>query len=354
MILALGDITFAEAEWETVQPPLSLEYPRDHGSHPEYQTEWWYFTGIASTAEGRRFGFQYTIFRRGVLPPSDTEVRPAMFPDQIYFAHLAIADIRNGEFRHAERVRRGAGNLAGASTGDMHAWIENWEIKRDAGDIVTIDAFDREEQIGLDLTLKPKKPLVYQGIDGYSQKGDNPENASAYVSWTRIEANGTVQWEGQQFEVMGEAWFDHEYGTSQLGEGVVGWDWFSIRLDDGRELMIYNLRQDDGSPAPQSSGTLVNEDGSTRHLQQADFEIESLDRWKSPNSGATYPSRWRITVPSADLDLQVRTLIENAELDVRQSAGTQYWEGPIAISGSANGEGYVELTGYTHSMETRF
>ena len=187
-----------------------------------------------------------------------------------------------------------------------------------------------------------------------SRKGDEPGNASAYLSWTRLSVSGTLGLDGVADAVRGTAWFDHEWGTSQLGEGVVGWDWFALQLDDGRELMLYLLRREDGSPAAVSAGTLVAADGTSRSLSLADFAVEVTDRWRSPHTGAEYPAGWRVRVPSAALDLRVAPPVPDCELDTSASVDVTYWEGPVRFSGSHAGGGYVELVGYAGSLAGRF
>ena len=343
-----------ESAWREITGPPGLELPRDHGAHPDTRTEWWYVTGLVDDADGRRYGFQVTFFRQG-LAPGDPEPGSSIFrARKIAAAHLAIADIETGEFHHAERLRRSGGGLAGWSTDDLEIWLDDWEIRRDDTGRLTIVAEDAETGIGLDLGLQPQKPIVMQGDAGYSQKGPSPGNASAYLSWTRLSVNGTITMDGSAIRVDGHAWFDHEWGSSQLGDGVAGWDWFSLRLSDGRDLMVYQLRRADGSADSFSSGTVVAADGSTIRLGQDDFEITPIHWWTSPETGGRYPVRWRVQVPEQDIDLDIVGLLPNAELDASATTGVIYWEGPVEATGSSRGEGYVELTGYAGSLEGRF
>jgi predicted secreted hydrolase len=204
------------------------------------------------------------------------------------------------------------------------------------------------------LELQASKPLVLQGEGGLSRKGPDPGNASVYVTFPRLAARGRIALDGRERAVQGEAWFDHEWGTTQLGAGVVGWDWLGLRLADGRELMLYRLRAADGTAAPPSAGTIVERDGTVRRLAASDFTLEPLSHWTSPRTGAHYPARLRVRVPSAALTLEVRPEIADAELDARASTGTIYWEGPVAVTGTSAGEGYLELTGYAADSLTRF
>lgn len=353
-LLLLAAIPGPAADWSTITGPPDLAFPRDHGAHPEYRTEWWYLTGIVSDAEGREYGFQLTFFRQGLDPrppaPGDSPLRAR----QAVAGHLAVAEITAGRFRHAERLRRADDELAGFATDDLDVRLDTWRLRRGAEDVLEARGDDRVAGIALELRLEPLKPLVRQGVDGYSRKGPEPGNASAYLSWTRLAVRGTLELDGEARAVTGEGWFDHEWGTSQLGAGVVGWDWFSLRLADGRELMVYRLRRADGTPDPFSSGTLVGPDGDVRRLDAGDVRLEVTDHWTSPATGAVYPAGWRLAVPSADLALEVRPRLADAELDGRTSTGVVYWEGPVAVAGTADGEGYVELTGYAGSLAGRF
>lgn len=355
VVLTQGMASSAEeGGWRKINGPPGLEFPRDHGAHLETRTEWWYVTGLVNDAGGRRYGFQVTFFRQG-LAAGDPEPGSSIFrARQIAAAHLAITDIEAGEFHHAERLRRSGGGLAGWSTDDLDVWLDDWEMRRDDTGRLTIVAADMETGIALDLTLKPGKPIVLQGDAGYSQKGPSPGNASAYLSWPRLSVDGTIEIDGTNIDIDGNAWFDHEWGSSQLGDGIAGWDWFSLRLSDGRDLMVYQLRRDDGSIDPFSSGTVVAPNGAGTRLRRNDFEIEALALWTSPATGGRYPVRWRVRAPEHGIDLEVVGLVPSAELDGSATTGVVYWEGPVEATGSSSGEGYVELTGYAGSLEGRF
>ncbi len=353
--LAAPGIVVAGSEgWLEVGGPPELALPRDHGAHPEYRTEWWYLTGLVESETGERFGFQLTFFRQGLAPGLGGPGASALRARQVLAAHLAVADIGRQRFLHAERLRRADGGLAGFATDDLELWLDDWSLERRPDETLAARARDAEQAIGLELELRPGRDLVRHGDRGYSQKGPEPGNASAYLSWTRLLAAGRLEVGGRTIEVRGSAWFDHEWGTSQLGDGVVGWDWFSLRFDDGRDLMVYRLRRADGSADPFSSGTLVGADGETVRLGRDDVAITPSAWWTSPATGARYPVRWQLQVPSADIELEVRPLLEAAELDGTATTGVVYWEGPVAATGSTTGEGYAELTGYAGSLEGRF
>jgi predicted secreted hydrolase len=332
--------------------PRPFVLPADHGPHFEYQTEWWYYTGNVEAADGRHFGFQLTFFRRG-LSPGPPPGGPGLASNQVYFAHFAITDVAAGRHVAAERFSRGAGGLAGATGGPFAVWLEDWTA-RGEGSAVRLVARDAATGLSLDLELAATKPLVAHGDRGLSPKSAEPGNASYYVGYTRMTAKGRLGPPGaspapHDIDVTGAAWFDHEWSTSALGPGAVGWDWFSLQLDDGRELMLFQVRDEDGSVEPVSGGTLVERDGRTRRLSRDDARVEVLHRWTSPETGATYPSRWRLAVPAAGLDLVIEPWLEAQEM----RTSFVYWEGAVRVSG-VTGSGYVELTGYGTPMQGVF
>ena len=342
------------AEWTGVTGPPALVFPRDHGAHPGHLTEWWYVTGLLDADDGTRYGFQLTFFRRGLAAGEAEPGSSALRARQIVAAHFAVADISNQRFHHTERLRRADGALAGFSAANLEVWLDDWQLVRGEDGVISLRARDTVTGIGLGLELRPQRELVLHGAGGYSQKGAEVGNASVYVSWTRLAVTGELEVGGSRLAVSGSAWFDHEWGTSQLGERVVGWDWFSLRLDDGRDLMVYRLRRGDGTADPFSSGSLVTAGGKIINLRADDFVIEPTDFWSSEDSGGTYPSGWKLRLPRYAIDLELRPLVLNAEVDGSRTTGVIYWEGPVAATGSATGEGYVELTGYAGSLENRF
>lgn len=312
-------------DWPRVPRDLSLEFPRDHGAHPEYRTEWWYVTGQGSTPSGHEFGVQFTIFRAALAPSGTVDEANGARSRQAFAGHLAITDVASGEVRFAERLRRGGSPLADASTDDLDVRVDDWRIHRDAGTgSLTIGASDAVEGIGVALELSPTKPLVLHGEDGYSKKGGDDGNASAYVSFTRLALAGEVRVDGEAFELDGLAWFDQEFGSSVLGEGVVGWDWFGLHLDDGRDLMAFVLRRADGSIDPASAATLVAADGTPRALDAEEFTLRSSGAWTSPTTGATYPDRWSIAIPSDGLELELTPRVADCELVTEGSTGVSY------------------------------
>jgi predicted secreted hydrolase len=351
--------------------PRAFVFPADHGPHPDYQTEWWYYTGNLQTVDGRRFGYQLTFFRRALAPPAQLPRRTSDWAtDQVYMAHFALSDI-NGIKHHAfERLGRGAAGLAGAQVLDtspapFKVWLDDWQVEGMNDNPSNCPQPDvqpcvyhlaaEQEGFAVDLTLSDLKGPILQGDQGYSQKGPQPGQASYYYSLTRLVTQGFVQIGDERFAVQGLSWMDHEWSTSALSSDQVGWDWFSIQLDDGGELMVFQIRDVDGSIDPFSSGALIAADGSVSPLRVGDFIIEPLSTWKSPRSGGVYPSHWRIHVPAAGLELEVKPLLADQELNVSYA----YWEGAVSLVGtrqgaSVTGNGYVELTGYSGSMGGKF
>ena len=334
--------------------PVPLQFPEDFGPHPDYQTEWWYYTGNLAAPEGRHFGYQLTFFRRALGAPGDLDSRQSDWStNQAYMAHFALTDVAGGKHSSFEKLSRGAAGLAGAQAEPYRVWLEDWSVEETTpGEYRLIAA---QDGLSLDLRLKDLKGPILQGDQGYSRKGPEPGNASYYYSQTRLKTDGTVSVAGRDYPVQGLSWKDHEYSTSALSPGQVGWDWFSVQLDDEHELMLFQLRQEDGSIDPFSSGTLVYPDGSTRTLGKDDFSIRVEDRWKSPVSGGVYPSRWVVEIPSESLTLEITPYLADQEMDVSYN----YWEGAVKVSGQrleqpVSGKGYVELTGYADSMSGEF
>lgn len=354
----------AESPAPRIEGPPTLAFPSDHGAHPGYRTEWWYVTGIVADDAGARYGYQFTIFRQrlDLPPPRDGAAPSRLRAEAVMPAHLAVADLDRGRFIAAERLRRDDGVRAGARTGRLRSWVDDWEIEQREDGSLRLFAGDLVKGIGLQLELVPEREPVAHGDGGYSRKGDDPGNASAYVSLTRLRTTGTLRIVERDraaggkgpIAVSGTSWFDHEWGTSQLEPGLAGWDWFGLRLADGRDLMLYRLRRADGGASPWSAGTLVEPGGATVRLRAADFSLEPLESWRSPATGAEYPVRWRVAVPRAALALEVAAPLAACEVDARGSTGLVYWEGPVRVSGTVGGEGYGEFTGYHESVGGRF
>ena len=344
----------AQGNFARANAPRPLTFPLDMGAHPDFQTEWWYYTGNLSTASGRQFGFELTFFRRALASPDELGPRTSDWATgQVYLAHFTLTDAGAGQFHAFERYERGAAGLAGAQAAPYHVWLQDWSAALTAPDDYHLQA--AQAGLQLDLQLHDLKSPILEGDHGLSQKGPQPGNASYYYSQTHLQTSGAITANGQAFTVSGLSWMDHEFSTSALGPDQVGWDWFSVQLSDGSELMLYNIRQKDGHADPFSNGTIIRPDGTTRQLKAGDFQIQVNGTWKSPHSGGTYPSSWTVTIPSENLTLQIKPLIADQELNL----SIIYWEGGVQISGEKNGikvdgKGYVELTGYAQSLAGNF
>ena len=340
----LADLLSADAEgYAKALEPREFVFPQDHGPHPDFRNEWWYVTGNLDDDDGRRFGFELTIFRFA-LAPTRPESRSRWRTNQVYIAHLAITDAEDERFLVAQRYARGAAGLAGASAADFRVWVDDWFITGERSGDWRLIADDGE--FAIDVSLRAQKSPVLNGVDGLSQKSSAPGNASYYYSITRLQTQGRIRIDGEEFKVSGLSWLDREWSTSALAGDQVGWDWFALQFSDGSDLMFYGLRLTDGTQDPNSGGTFVGADGTATHLDQDDVEVTVLDTWDSPEGG-TYPSLWNVRVPRFGIDVTVTPVIANQELFTT----VRYWEGAVDISGTRSGEtlfgrGYVELTGY--------
>jgi predicted secreted hydrolase len=336
-------------EWKTARPDYEWSFPRDHWAHAGYRTEWWYFTGYLED----RFAYQFTFFRIGVLPDRP-EQSSAWTATSLVMGHAALTDLRSGRHWFSETLYREIPLLGGygafpqprigwsrAPAGTDGIWSLDWN-----GEAFDFAAKDDGEGFGFRLSTRPKKPLVFQGAGGFSRKGKSDGAASHYYSFTRLATEGEIVLGSERFEVEGESWMDKEFSSSQLAENQVGWDWFSLRLDDGRELMLYLMRDSNGA-VDYANGTLVDAQGGVSYLDRSAFEVEVLEHWTSPKTSARYPSKWRIR--AAGLDLRVSTAVEDQENRSRLPRGVFYWEGAVrveAVDGRPLGRGFVEMTGY--------
>ena len=345
---------WSEAFFQEVLPGYTYRFPEDHFSHPGFQTEWWYYTGHLNTADNKSYGYELTFFRTGIESQRKRESDSAWVMRDIYFAHLAISDENRKEFRFWEKMNRKGPGLAGAETDRLLVWNEGWRLEGSNG-IHQLKAI--EGGFGIDLSLTSLKPPVIHGEDGISRKSLKAGHASHYYSLTRIETEGDLWMEGKRLEVKGESWMDHEFFSHQLAEDQEGWDWFSIQLDNQREIMLYQLRLKGGAVDPVSSGTLIGPQGEAEYISSAEFFITPLATWVSGKSRARYPSGWEIRIPGHGIDLKVTPTFRDQELVTKQAT---YWEGSCIISGECQGEkvkgrGYTELSGYgeSFSIQTR-
>ncbi len=358
LFLIAGALLFTQAAqaerspFRDAVPGRVLVFPRDYGKHPDFQTEWWYFTGNLGSRDNT-WGFQLTFFRRSLL--KERALRDSAWAVRdLYPAHFALSDIGNRKFFHTDMISREGPGLAGASSEDLNVWIKNWSARRE-GDSIRIDAAKDGYAIALDLTSE-KAPVLH-GDRGYSRKGDSEGQASYYYSLTRLNANGTLTFGGKSHRVTGYAWMDQEFGSSILLPDQVGWDWFSLQLDDGTELMLFHLRKKDGT-VERPFGTFVPKEGPPEDLAHTEVKIGSQREWTSPHTKAVYPMGWKIEIPERNIRLSVVPAFEDQELTAAKSTAVTYWEGSVAVEGtsgghSVRGRGYVELTGYAHSMGGR-
>ena len=330
--------------------PRDFDFPEDHGPHPDFRSEWWYVTGNLDSADGRRFGYHLTFFRNAVAPeppepavghPSDWRTR------QVWMAHFAVADVTAGEEHAFERFQRGALGLAGARATPFAVHLADWSLRAvDPDRFAPFELRAADGDVRLTITLDPEKAIVSQGDRGLSAKSARPGNASYYFSIPRLAARGELEIGGVTHRVTGSGWLDREWSTSALDDDQVGWDWFALQLDDGRDLMFYRMRLAGGGADPTSSGVLVDADGRVTKLPLDDVELEVLRRWTSPESDASYPVAWRLAAPALGLDLDVEAAFDAQELDL----SVRYWEGAVDVRrhGTATrlGRGYLEMTGY--------
>ena len=351
--------------------PREFVFPDDHGVHPGFKTEWWYYTGNLFTEEGRQFGYQFTIFRNQLSPSDEDFARinqkesaqmnleltstndSEWSTNQLYLAHFAISDVSKRDHVFNERYSRGTAGLTGASVNPYRIWLEDWEITRVTDLKATDERFpvrikaEMSDGTALEVVLNPQKPLVLQGEEGYDKKGGEDGNASYYISFTRMQTEGLLKKDGESLVVSGLSWMDHEWSTSALDSGQTGWDWFSIQLSNGYELMYYQIRNADPELAPQTTGSLITPNGQKRDLGQGEVQLEVLEYWTSPHTGARYPLQWTLGIPSEELKVDVATVFDDQEMTV----SVQYYEGALHVSGkfrdeAIDGNGYIEMTGY--------
>ena len=325
---ALGTAALALA----VAAASPIQFPRDHGAHPDVPLEWWYWTGHLQGSAGRQYGFQLTFFRLR----------------DIHLAHFAWSDAASGRFTFEEKTHLALPGIAGASEHHLDVFNEDWSASDQKG---TQKLRARTREGLLALTLSPAKPPVLHGEAGLSRKGPGPDEYSSYVSITRLNASGTLERNGKTEALTGHTWFDHEWGPGGLPAGISGWDWFALILEDGSELMLYRMRQTDGTASPFSAGTFVPPAGPPRSVAWKDVRLSPKTTWTSPRSKAAYPAVWELGVASLGLEVTIAPLLADQELVTSASTNVTYWEGACTVSGRLRGRpiggrAYVEMTGY--------
>lgn len=343
-LAALGCVAAAaasSAEFATVVPGVALQWPRDHGAHPAFRTEWWYATGWLETARGETLGFQVTFFR--TRPALRGDNPSAFAPRELVIAHAAISDPARGQLWKEQRLQRAALGLAGTDTRDTRAWLDQWSFVREGERYVArLDA----PEFGLDLELRVTQPPLLNGLDGYSQKGPAPESASYYYSQPQLAVSGRIRREARSDAVQGRGWLDHEWSSAYLDREATGWDWLGINLDDGGALMLFRIRDARGA-SHWAGGTLRDARGGTRRFRPDEVGFTPGRRWRSPRTGIEYPVAW--TLRAGELRLSITPLMDDQESDTRASTGAIYWEGAVTANddtGRRVGRGYLELTGY--------
>lgn len=334
----------ADAPFPVVTSGPTFTFPRDHGAHPDYRTEWWYFTGWLETLDGKPLGFQITFFRSRAA--TDTANPSAFAPRQIVFAHAALSDSATGKLTHDRRMARGGFGIAGAAVADTRVALLDWNLERrtDGSFVARTPAKD----FTLDLALTPSQPVLVNGEGGYSRKGRKPEQASYYFSMPQLAVTGTVLRGGKRVPVTGRAWLDREWSSTLLDPAAIGWDWTGINFDDGGALMAFQVRGKDGKPV-WAGGTLRRADGSRVVLGPGDVRFVPRRRWRSPETNGTYPieADFLVRLPEGVRRFALRPLFDAQELDGRAAGMPAYWEGAVSTQG---GRGYLELTGYAGAL----
>jgi predicted secreted hydrolase len=334
--LAATPVLGADVAYPRVVRGTPVAFPRDHGAHPSYRTEWWYLTGWL----GGDTGFQVTFFRN--RPGIAENVESRFAATQLLFAHAALADPKAGKLVHDQRSARAGFGLAQASEADTDVRIDDWSIVRSAdGYRALVSAREFE----LDLRFAPTQPVLLQGDGGFSSKGPRAEQASHYYSWPQLRVTGTLRRAGSSSQVSGIAWLDHEWSSEALAPEAAGWDWTGINADDGSALMAFRMRGKDGG-VYWAGGSHRSADGRLTVFRRDQVTFEPLSRWRSSRTGTEYPTAMRVRTPAVELELQ--PMMQDQELDARPSTGTVYWEGAATAlhAGRVYGRGYLELTGY--------
>lgn len=325
--------------YSIAQRPADIRLPADSGAHESFQTEWWYYTGNLKTKNNRLFGFQLTFFRQA-LSCKPVKKGSKWRTRQLYFAHLGLTDVSNAKFYSMQRMNRESIGIAGSQAIPFKVWVDDWKVIQ-TGDTMRLSASERP--VALDLFFSHFSQPVFQGNQGLSRKGPNLSNSSYYYSIPRIKTRGMITIGTQTFEIEGFTWFDHEWSTSALSKDVSGWDWFSVHLDDGRDLMVCRIRNKNGEANGFGFGSLSFPDGSYEILKEADFTIHPLSKWESPVTKKKYPHKCLITLPEKGIELYATPLVSNQE----HTHSLTYWEGAARFKGDKiQGLGYIELTGY--------
>ncbi|MCP5416913.1 MAG: carotenoid 1,2-hydratase [Chromatiaceae bacterium] len=334
---------WSQEGFQKADRPRPFHFPEDHAPHQGYRTEWWYLTGNLHTQTQRRFGYQITLFRIALTPQEPERVTSLWRTSHIWMAHLALSDVQRGEHHHQERFAREAIGLAGAERDPLRLWLEDWQLLyNDTESTWRVSA--ATAGFALELELEPLRKPTLQGESGLSRKGSETGNASYYYSITRLTTRGDLRIGAENIQVTGLSWLDREWSTSALGKNLAGWDWFSLQLNDGSDLMFYRLREKSGVSSVYSAGSLARPDTQPVTLKHDDVECTPLRWWKS-GKGARYPVAWTLYIKPLQLRLVVEALLDDQEMDL----SVRYWEGAVRVHDEGQNElgaGYLEMTGY--------
>jgi predicted secreted hydrolase len=339
-----------QGDFALATEPLPLTFPLDHGPHPDYRTEWWYFIGNLTDQRGQAYGYQLTFFR-SALTAEAPERESDLASNQLYMAHFAVTSAPADRHLSFERFSRGAGGLAGAQgEPDFAVWLEDWSARQTGPGTYELNASVQQDDglVALQLALRETQPPLLHGDAGLSQKGPEPGNANYYYSLVQLESAGTLTMAGEEVSVSGISWMDHEFGTSSLSGDTKGWDWFSVQLENGVVFMFGEFHNGLGGERSVYAGTLAFPDGRQFKLEEADFDLQAQAEWTSQRTGITYPAGWRVFFPAHEIELVIEPLIADQEMDVTFI----YYEGATRVQAQVAGEqvagvGYVELTGYS-------
>ncbi len=341
-LVLLHSLSLAQ-DFTDVSPDYRPKFPGDFFYKKDFRIQWWYFTGHLTDKDGREFGYELTFFVVGV---QKREYTSQFGVDNIYISHFAVSDVGGKKFYYADMADSGAFRFSGADAQRLRVWVGENRLEGGAK-TMQLSAFDKDKALAIDLDLEADTTLVLNGEGGYSRKSEeSPAMASIYFSYPSMKTEGRLRIGNRSFAVSGKSWFDREFSSRELGKNQAGWDWFAIQLEDNREIMLYEIRNKNGSSDRYSSGTFVYPDGAYRHLSKDDYSITALDHYKSEHTGAHYPSKWKIAIPSENISLVVTPLIKDQELVAARSTGNYYWEGTCEVTGNEKGRAYVELTGY--------
>lgn len=345
----------AGRHFERAKPGYKYSFPKDHASHDNFKTEWWYYTGNLKGDDNKDYGYELTFFRSALDLEKPIQNSIWAVPD-IYMAHFAVTDVSSNKFYTRARLQRPGPNFAGSDKYHLKVWNLNWSASMDADEKQTLKA--KSNECTLELEVSPLKPLVIQGENGISRKASKGDHASHYYSYTRLKTNGWLTVKDKRVKVSGISWMDHEFGSNQLDENQVGWDWFSIHLDNNKEIMLYLMRLKDGSYDAASSGSLIAENGKLTHLKLSDYKIEPTGKWKSAKTNIEYPMGWQIDMPRFNVHLKVSPKVQNQEFHKQEGNAVTYWEGACTVLGTyedktCKGDAYVEMTGYGDAFKLK-